>query len=254
MAISNDRLGHVPQPPADLLVQRHQPGPDVHDEQDDVRLFDADGDLPFDLGRQVVGILDADAAGVDQLEIPALGLDERGNAVPGDPGGRVDDADPPPGQAVEQRRFADVRPADNGDERDSHRYLRNRSSRRASTSILGRWASGYSAKAIRKGIRRRSRRFGGTADPVRLTICSKAACGVAIGETMARCDQGYLCEVCGRDVEAITESDLYLRYVLGEVPIFQSAPTPGTARSLQPGRGAIHCRSGFRADRLRWAV
>jgi hypothetical protein len=37
---------------------------------------------------------------------------------------------------------------------------------------------------------------------------------------MAQCETGYLCEVCGRDVEAITESDLYLRYVLGEVPIF----------------------------------
>ncbi len=35
---------------------------------------------------------------------------------------------------------------------------------------------------------------------------------------MARCEQGYLCEVCGQDVEAITDSDLYLRYVLGEVP------------------------------------
>ena len=35
---------------------------------------------------------------------------------------------------------------------------------------------------------------------------------------MARCEQGYLCEVCGRDVGEITESDLYLRYVLGEVP------------------------------------
>jgi hypothetical protein len=34
---------------------------------------------------------------------------------------------------------------------------------------------------------------------------------------MARCDQGYLCDVCGEDVEAITDSDLYLRYVLGEV-------------------------------------
>lgn len=34
---------------------------------------------------------------------------------------------------------------------------------------------------------------------------------------MARCDQGYLCDVCGKDVEDITESDLYLRYVLGEV-------------------------------------
>ena len=35
---------------------------------------------------------------------------------------------------------------------------------------------------------------------------------------MARCEQGYLCEVCGQDVAEITDSDLYLRYVLGEVP------------------------------------
>jgi hypothetical protein len=36
---------------------------------------------------------------------------------------------------------------------------------------------------------------------------------------MAKCDEGYRCEVCGRDVEAVTDSDLYLRYVLGEVPL-----------------------------------
>jgi hypothetical protein len=34
---------------------------------------------------------------------------------------------------------------------------------------------------------------------------------------MAVCEQGYLCEVCGEDVAEITDSDLYLRYVLGEV-------------------------------------
>jgi hypothetical protein len=34
---------------------------------------------------------------------------------------------------------------------------------------------------------------------------------------MARCEQGYRCDVCGHDVENITESDLYLHYVLGEV-------------------------------------
>jgi len=34
---------------------------------------------------------------------------------------------------------------------------------------------------------------------------------------MALCDQGYLCDVCGQDVADLTESDLYLRYVLGEV-------------------------------------
>lgn len=35
---------------------------------------------------------------------------------------------------------------------------------------------------------------------------------------MARCDEGYLCDVCGEDVAAIVDSDLYLRYILGEVP------------------------------------
>lgn len=34
---------------------------------------------------------------------------------------------------------------------------------------------------------------------------------------MARCDQGYLCVVCGEEVEALIDSDLYLRYTLGEV-------------------------------------
>ncbi len=35
--------------------------------------------------------------------------------------------------------------------------------------------------------------------------------------TVAKCEQGYLCQVCGRDVEEITDSDLYLRYVIGLV-------------------------------------
>jgi hypothetical protein len=34
---------------------------------------------------------------------------------------------------------------------------------------------------------------------------------------MAGCERGYLCSVCGQDVEEITDSLLYLRYVLGEV-------------------------------------
>ena len=34
---------------------------------------------------------------------------------------------------------------------------------------------------------------------------------------MAKCEQGYLCDVCGSDVEAMTDSDLYLRFILGEV-------------------------------------
>lgn len=32
---------------------------------------------------------------------------------------------------------------------------------------------------------------------------------------MAKCEEGYLCDVCGQDVAEIWESDLYLRYVIG---------------------------------------
>lgn len=43
---------------------------------------------------------------------------------------------------------------------------------------------------------------------------------------MARCEQGYLCEVCGQDVEDIAQSDLYLRYVIGLVDpeVLHTAP------------------------------
>jgi len=34
---------------------------------------------------------------------------------------------------------------------------------------------------------------------------------------MAKCDEGYLCEVCGEEVEGILESDLYLRFVIGDL-------------------------------------
>lgn len=43
---------------------------------------------------------------------------------------------------------------------------------------------------------------------------------------MAKCDLGYLCEVCGDEVEFIEGSDLYLRYVLGEVEARQLLSTP----------------------------
>ena len=43
---------------------------------------------------------------------------------------------------------------------------------------------------------------------------------------MARCDQGYLCDVCGEEVENIRESDLYLRFVIGELPSKQLLAAP----------------------------
>jgi hypothetical protein len=43
---------------------------------------------------------------------------------------------------------------------------------------------------------------------------------------MARCEQGYLCEVCGEEVADITDSDLYLRYILREVDARALLATP----------------------------
>ena len=43
---------------------------------------------------------------------------------------------------------------------------------------------------------------------------------------MAKCDQGYLCEVCGEEVPNITVSDLYLRYILGEIGSRQLMSAP----------------------------
>ena len=34
---------------------------------------------------------------------------------------------------------------------------------------------------------------------------------------MARCDEGYICDVCGKPVDEMIDSDLYLRYILGLV-------------------------------------
>ena len=38
---------------------------------------------------------------------------------------------------------------------------------------------------------------------------------MAASGSMAKCEEGYLCEICGKDVEEITDSDLYLRFVIG---------------------------------------
>jgi hypothetical protein len=43
---------------------------------------------------------------------------------------------------------------------------------------------------------------------------------------MASCERGYLCQVCGKEVESITDSELYLRYVLDEVKSEQLNRSP----------------------------
>jgi hypothetical protein len=76
---------------------------------------------------------------------------------------------------------------------------------------------------------------------------------------MARCEQGYLCEVCGLDVAEITESDLYLRYVLGEVPPEELhlrrerhiRCNPMLAQFIvDPAFPPVHCEGAFARENL----
>ena len=43
---------------------------------------------------------------------------------------------------------------------------------------------------------------------------------------MAKCDQGYLCDVCGDEVDNIRDSDLYLRFVTGQITAQQLLGSP----------------------------
>lgn len=43
---------------------------------------------------------------------------------------------------------------------------------------------------------------------------------------MARCDQGYLCQICGEEVKRLDQSLLYLRYVIGWITAEQLTQQP----------------------------
>ena len=168
--------------------------------------------------------IDANAAGVGQFAKADVGLDQSRNTVARHAGGRVNDADQQSGEPVKDRRLADVRAADDGDERDRHglapgdsnagrEYLADEVRGRGSSLIYGTLSS-------RRVLRQRPRYPTGKSPALVIGIERNKRddwrdC------PMARCEQGYLCEVCGRDVEEITDSDLYLRYILGEVPLYQ---------------------------------
>lgn len=62
---------------------------------------------------------------------------------------------------------------------------------------------------------------------------------------MARCDQGYLCEVCGDEVENITESDLYLRYVIGEISARELLSSPERHIRCNPTQAQFIVDEGF---------
>ena len=76
---------------------------------------------------------------------------------------------------------------------------------------------------------------------------------------MAGCERGYLCTVCGEDVEEISDSALYLRYVMGDVEwgVLNRAPEshircdPILAQFIVDASfEATSCRGAFAKDQL----
>jgi hypothetical protein len=76
---------------------------------------------------------------------------------------------------------------------------------------------------------------------------------------MALCDEGYLCDVCDGEVEEIVDSDLYLRYVLGEVspellprmPERHIRCNPATAQYIVDAAFApVSCDGAFAKEQL----
>jgi hypothetical protein len=51
---------------------------------------------------------------------------------------------------------------------------------------------------------------------------------------MARCDEGYLCCICGEEVKRLDQSLLYLRYVLGWVKLEQLRQLPEAHLQCSP--------------------
>lgn len=52
---------------------------------------------------------------------------------------------------------------------------------------------------------------------------------------MARCDEGYLCAVCGEEVKRLIDSSLYLQYVIGWISVDQLQTTPDVHLRCNPG-------------------
>ena len=64
---------------------------------------------------------------------------------------------------------------------------------------------------------------------------------------MAKCDEGYLCKVCGLDVEDVLDSDLYLRYVIGQLDPELLHTTPESHIRCNPTLAQFIVCDGFTA-------
>ena len=130
----DDLVVAAAQPAGDDLVVVGHPDGAVDDEQHDVGVAHGGLDLAADLGLEV-GAAGHPAAGVDDAERHAEPLGLERLAVAGDARAVLDDGRLLADDAVEQRRLADVGPADDGTTGGQGGHARSRARRRAWPSV-----------------------------------------------------------------------------------------------------------------------
>ena len=114
----DDRRRRAPQQVGRLQVGRGHPHSRIDHEHDDVRLGDGQPGLLLDAELDGVVGVDLEPAGVDEHEPAAVPLGIPVQPVAGGAGAVLHDRGARTDDAVEQRALADVRPADDGDDRE----------------------------------------------------------------------------------------------------------------------------------------
>jgi hypothetical protein len=115
----DDRLRRSSEERRGLLVGGRDAGNGVDEKEDDVGLADRQPGLLLDLELDRVGRVHLQAAGVDDDEAPAVPIGIAVHPVAGRAGTVLDDRLAAAHDAVEERRLADVGPADDGDHRQT---------------------------------------------------------------------------------------------------------------------------------------
>ena len=110
----------VAEPLGHLAVQRRHAFAGIDDKQDHRGRVDGRLDLLLDFLGQIVDVLDAHAARIDQFDEPLAELGEVRDAIAGHAGRRIDDGQPLAGEPVEKARLAHIGPAHDGDLRNTH--------------------------------------------------------------------------------------------------------------------------------------
>src|SRR5581483_4726136 len=110
-------FGGAPQPFGHVCVGLAHAGARIDHENDDVGLIHGLLGLLFDHGRKVVGVVGSDTARIDDRERSPRPFGLTVDAIARGTGHILDDGLTLADQAVEQRRLADVRPADDGYDR-----------------------------------------------------------------------------------------------------------------------------------------